>query len=145
VSDTDGQLPEELLSAYTDDECTPEERLAVEARLALDAEWGRILDEVVTARDVVRGLPVREPPDGFIDDLTVLRVQRRPRWRRVVAGTAAAAAVLVGLLLATPSRRDTEVAPPVATLADSHGATLSLQSDPLSGLAPIAATPGIRP
>ena len=60
MTDTrDGQLPEELLSAYADDECTPEERLAVEARLALDAEWRRILDEVVTARDAVRALPAR--------------------------------------------------------------------------------------
>jgi anti-sigma factor RsiW len=147
VSDaTGGPLPEELLSAYADGECTPGERIAVEARLAVDAEWARILDEVVTARAVLRALPVLEPPAGFIDELTAIgrttiRERRRPTWRRVVAGTAAAAAVLVGFVLATPSQRDKEVAPPIATLADSHGATLSLQSDPLSGLAPIAAQP----
>jgi anti-sigma factor RsiW len=145
----DEPLPEEALSAYADDECAPDERFAVEARLQVDAEWAKILADVIAARAAVRALPVREPPEGFIEALSLLPAsrlgRRRSRWPRAIAGLAAAAAVVVGFLLATPSDRDEEVAPPIATLADSHGATLSLQSDPLSGLAPIVATSGSQP
>ena len=65
-----------------------------------------------------------------------------PAGRRTFAGLAAVAAIVAGFVLASPKHDNARVAPPIATLADSHGATVSLQSDPVSGLAPIAATPG---
>jgi anti-sigma factor RsiW len=142
----DDPLPEELLSAYLDGECTDDERRAVEARLEVDPAWRAVLAEVRATRVILRGLPPREPPAGFIDSLTLGRHdQRRSRVPAVIAGLAAVAAILAGFVLASPSHRDTKVAPPIATLADSHAATVSLQSDPVSGLAPVAATPGAQP
>jgi anti-sigma factor RsiW len=148
-------LSEEVLSAYVDGECTDEERVAVEARLASDAEWREILEEVRATRALVRALPRRRPPVGFVEALVDAPEQsdadvagvaaHRGRWPRVVAGLAAAAALAVGFLIASPSGRGDDVAPPIAVLANSHGAAQSLQSDPLSGLAPIAATSGIQP
>jgi len=150
-------LGEEVLSAYVDGECTEEERVAVEARLASDAEWREILEEVRATRALVRALPRRRPPLGFVEGLVApeqieqsdaevaVVAAHRGRWPRVVAGLAAAAAIAVGFLIASPSGRGDNVAPPIAVLANSHGAAQSLQSDPLSGLAPIAATSGIQP
>ena len=151
-------LGEEVLSAYVDGECTDEERVAVEARLVSDAEWREILEEVRATRALVRALPRRRPPVGFVEGLVDAPEQieqsdadvavvaaHRGRWPRVVAGLAAAAAIAVGFLIASPSGRGDNVAPPIAVLANSHGAAQSLQSDPLSGLAPIAATSGIQP
>jgi anti-sigma factor RsiW len=142
-------MPEDLISAYLDGECTEAERAAVAARLETDVEWQLVFAEVSAARDVVRALPGVEPPAGFIESLieapvpTSSRVRaHRSRRSRTIAGFAAAAAIVVGFVLASPKHDNTRVAPPIATLADSHGATVSLQSDPVSGLAPIAATPG---
>jgi anti-sigma factor RsiW len=139
TTERDPFLPEDLLSAYVDAECTAAERAAIETRLATDADWARILDEVVTARDAVRGLPLREPPAGFIDSL-ISRAARSNRRHRVIAGCAAAAAIVMGFALASPTTHHSRVRPPIASLSDSHAATQSLQSDPVSGLAPIVAT-----
>jgi anti-sigma factor RsiW len=143
-------LPEDLLSAYLDGECTADERDAVAARLETDPHWRAIYAEIREARDAVRSLPPRVPPAGFVERLLdapepETATRRRARRPRIVAGVAAAAAVVVGFALASPSGGDGDVAPPIASLADSHGATVSLQSDPVSGLAPIAATSGIEP
>jgi anti-sigma factor RsiW len=142
------QLSEDVLSAYADGECTDAERLAVAARLTTDPQWREILDEIRATRDAVRALPRREPPSGFLDTILEARGQdsraHPMRRSRALAGLAAAAAIAVGFLLASPSGRD-DVAPPIASLADSHGATVSLQSDPLSGIVPIAANSGSEP
>ena len=147
ASSGDGMLPEDLISAYLDGECTEAERVAVAARLESDRDWQAVFAEVRVARDAVRALPPVEPPAGFIESLieaaTPMRTRaHRSRRARTFAGLAAVAAVVVGFMLASPTHDNTRVAPPIATLADSHGATVSLQSDPVSGLAPIAATPG---
>jgi anti-sigma factor RsiW len=157
-------LAEDSISAYLDDECSAAERVAVEARLARDAEWQRVLAEVRDAREAVRALPRREPPSGFVDavcervraaddgagarpdraDGQARRAGRRAP--RIVAGVAAAAAIAIGFLIASPRPSDhSRVTPPIATLANSHAATTSLNSDPLSGLAPVVATPENRP
>ncbi len=146
-SQFDAGLPEDLISAYLDDECSEAERAAVAARLESDDAWQAVFAEVSAARDLVRALPPVEPPAGFIESLISASVPRpvrahRSRRARAFAGLAAVAAIVVGFMLASPKHDNTRVAPPIATLADSHGATVSLQSDPVSGLAPIAATPG---
>jgi anti-sigma factor RsiW len=144
-------LPEELLSAYLDGECTVAETAAVEERLRVDPQWRAVLDEVREARSVLRSLPRREPAAGFVDALlTMLRPAastsaRRPRRARFAAAIAAVAAVVAGFVLATPSHDTDDVTPPVATLADSHGATSSLQDDLVSGLAPVVASTGSPP
>jgi anti-sigma factor RsiW len=130
---SDGRFPEELLSAYLDGECTDAERVEVERRVASDPVWRSILDDVARARAALRGLPEREPPAGF--------------WLRVLTNVAeiaeadrggtAAAAVVAGVALAAPERHQS-VSPNVASLTDSHAATASMQSDPVSNLAPAA-------
>ena len=150
-------LSEEVLSAYVDGECTDDERIAVEARLASDAEWREILEEI---RDDARARPRAAAPRTArgVRRRTRRRARGRggrrvrgertaasPRRPHVIAGIAAAAAIAVGFMIASPAGRSSDVAPPIATLANSHGATMSLQSDPLSGLAPIAANSGIEP
>jgi anti-sigma factor RsiW len=133
------ELPEELLSAYLDDECDADERAAVEARLTTDAEWRTILDEITETRAVVRALPQREPPAGFFEKLDPRPWSKTARW---ISGVAAVAAVAAGFMLAAPSSSHDDVTPPIAALADSHGATQSLATDPISALAPLAvATP----
>ena len=146
-SQFDSGLPEDLISAYLDGECTETERAAVAARLESDTEWQAVFAEVSAARDALRALPPVEPPAGFIEFLIDADAPKRARAHRsrrarTFAGLAAVAAIVAGFVLASPKHDNTRVAPPIATLADSHGATVSLQSDPVSGLAPIAATPG---
>jgi anti-sigma factor RsiW len=135
-------LPEDLLSAYADGECTAEERVAIDARLSRDAEWRAILDEIREMRAAVRALPIREPPAGFLDALTARRT-RRPAG--LVAAVAAAAAVAMAYLIASPSDSDNAVTPAIATLAESHGAAESLHSDPVSSLAPMAVSVNLEP
>jgi negative regulator of sigma E activity len=159
MTDTNGpRLPEDALSAYVDGELSPAEHAAVEARLARDELWRHIFDDVVIARDTLRGLPEREPPAGFwlrvltnvaeiaehdqltgapsaaVVPLTRSLPRRIPRWG-AIAG--AAAAVVVGVAIASPQHH-TRVTPNVATFVDSHAATQSLQSNPLDNLAPAA-------
>lgn len=153
----DGRFPEELLSAYLDGECTDAERAEVERRVASDQVWRTILDDVARARAALRGLPEREPPAGFwLRVLTnvaeiaeadrggtaaaaVVPIARpvRRRASRWGAVAAAAVAVVAGVALAAPERHQS-VSPNVASLTDSHAATASMQSDPVSNLAPAA-------
>jgi anti-sigma factor RsiW len=132
-------LSEELLSAYLDGECRPDERAVVAARLERDADWRRIFDDVAAARSAVRSLPWAEAPPGFLEAMT--HPPPRPGWSRparYAAIVAAAAAIGVGFAIAAPSDPDTRVTPEIATLADSHGAAAALESDPISTLAPLA-------
>jgi hypothetical protein len=66
----------EMLSGYLDDELDAHDRAAVEAQLAISAEWRSELEAVSAARLALRSLPVRDAPDGF--------------WASVVAGVEAA-------------------------------------------------------
>lgn len=136
--------PEELLSAYLDDEVTPDERAAVEARLAESAEWRAVLDEVRETRVLLRGLPLREAPTGFWDSVlqpdiappVSIDPARRRRGKRAIAwlaGAAAAAAIVAVLLVPSQSR----VKPAVATLVSRHAARSSMTEEPLSQLAPV--------
>jgi anti-sigma factor RsiW len=161
----DARLPEELLSAYLDGEVTDTERAAVEGRLARDDTWQHILVEVVTARDAVRALPEREAPSGFwlrvltnvaevaekdragisatADVVPIAPPARRraPRWGAIGA---AVVAVVAGVAFALPSG-DHEVAPSLPTLSNQHAASASMQSDPVSNLAPAAVPVGFQP
>jgi anti-sigma factor RsiW len=59
-------MPDEaVLSAYVDGECTDLERSWVEEQLAASVEMRAVLDEVRSARDAVRSLPLRDAPPEF--------------------------------------------------------------------------------
>ena len=146
------------LSAYLDDELTPNERADVERRLAESPALRDELDEVRGARDAMRGLPSREAPAGFWDnvitgvrdaDVEAGEVEeqvnaapvvdldaRRRRWTRigVFAGAAAAAAAVIAVVL-LPGR--TSVRPNVTAVATQHAASSSAIGDRISSLAPV--------
>ena len=136
---------EDLLSAYLDGELDADDRALVEGRLEASAEWREVLEELRETRELLRGLPVREAPPGFIDGLLEsgdpapvrLDAKRRRRTRIAawVAGAAAAAAIVAVVLV--PSQ--TRVKPAVATLVNSHAARSSVSEEPVSELAPVAA------
>src|SRR5262245_33327533 len=56
------ELDDELLSAYLDDELTPDERAAVDARLASDPEAQQLLHQLRSVSQSVQALP--EVPVG---------------------------------------------------------------------------------
>ncbi|GIU85532.1 MAG: hypothetical protein KatS3mg009_0047 [Acidimicrobiia bacterium] len=152
---TGGPLPDDLLSAYLDGECTPAERAAVEARLAADARWREELEAVRSARDALRRLPFREPPAGFLADLTrgtpgaaaprprrAARVapSRPPAARTALAAVAAVAATIVAVVAAAPDGPgpEGEVRPAIAHLSRTHAATAGLEVEPAHLVAPAA-------
>lgn len=143
------QPPEDLLSAYLDDEVTPEERGLVEQRLQESAEWRDVLDEVRGTRSLLQGMPVREAPTGFWDSVlqpdiappVPIESARHRRGKRVVgwlAGAAAAAAVVAVLVI--PG--EAQVKPSVATLVSRHAVRSSVSEEPVSQLAPV--TPPVK-
>jgi anti-sigma factor RsiW len=66
---------DELLSAYLDDELTPEERARVEARLAADPAARQLLDELRSVSQAVRSLPQESLPADLSE--SVLRRAER--------------------------------------------------------------------
>lgn len=101
----------ELLSAYMDGALAPDERTALEARLAAETELREELEALQSTVALIRALPVREAPRNFT--LTRGMVQaRRPAPRRFMLTStaisfvsAAAAVFLIGfslLLLSGP-------------------------------------------
>jgi anti-sigma factor RsiW len=138
--------PEDLLSAYLDDEVTPDERATVDAHLETSAEWREILTELRESRALLRGLPTREAPTGFWDGVlqpdiappvSIDRERRRRRGAKVVgwlAGAAAAAAIAAVVLVPGEAR----VKPAVGTLVSTHAARSSQSDDPTTQLAPVA-------
>ena len=158
MSPADGD--DAVFSAYLDDELTPVERAALEARLAADADARAELDDVAEVRTLVRSLPAPALPEHFVDDLVAAgaadaaaligdaaepapvldleaaRTQRRGRARfAAIAGTAAAAVALV-VAVAMPAQ--TSASPALATDVRVHQAGAAASGDPVSGLAPLA-------
>jgi anti-sigma factor RsiW len=149
------ELSPDLISAYLDDECTPEERAAVEARLVTDPAWAAELDEVRAARDAVRGLPLVAVPPGCWesvaaaiaaaddqagDESATVVPMRRHRVRTALYATAATAAASVAAVVALvfitePPESDQPVRPAVALLANTHGARVTAMDEPLTRVA----------
>ena len=136
--------PEDLLSAYLDDEATDEERARVERRLAESPEWRAVLEEIQETSGLLHALPVREAPTGFWDSLLQpdiappvrLDDARKRRGKRAItwlAGVAAAAAIVAVVMVPGQSR----VKPSVATLVSRHAVRSSVSEEPVSQLAPV--------
>jgi anti-sigma factor RsiW len=151
------------LSAYLDDELDPSERAAVEQQLVESPGLRAELDEVRAARDAMRGLPTRDAPAGFWDEVIAgvrdadieaiddphepaavvdLDARRRRLMRAgVFAGAAAAAAAIIAVVL-VPGR--TSVRPNVTAVATQHAASSSDVGDSISSLAPVGPLVGRR-
>jgi anti-sigma factor RsiW len=144
------EMNDDMLSAYLDGECTADERAAIEARLASDPEWQAELAEITAAREAVRALPMREVPAGFFEGMTIEADDGAPRrqhtWaRRTLSIVAVAAAIRFAFRIATPSHSGPQVTPAIATMSDAHGATASLENDPVVGIAPVAVPVSLGP
>jgi anti-sigma factor RsiW len=124
---------DDALSAYLDDELAPAARREAEAHLAGCADCRAELDEVASARQAIRILPVHAAPPALRDWETRPVAPAVPR-RRAMWALAAAVAAAIALLLP----RDPGVAPSLPSLADTHAARASITGDPLTQLAPIA-------
>jgi anti-sigma factor RsiW len=149
-------VPDELLSAYLDDEVTAMERSAVEDALARSPERRARLAELAETRDAVRRLADPDVPAGFLAGLehavtaeprspaiTAARPERARAHRGLtwLAGGVAAAALVAALVIPATDRVD----PAVPSRIDTHAARASVSDDPVSELAPIAvATGGLR-
>jgi len=158
----------DLLSAYLDGELEDASRAEVDARLTASPEWRAELDEVRSARTMLRAVARRDPPDGFWDavlagvdadaaspaddpaaDVPVVgigehraeRERRRGPGRWVATAFAAAAAVALAVLIVP--QRDT-VTPDVAAVVVAHGAQASDQGDPVSTITPVGPLAGVR-
>jgi anti-sigma factor RsiW len=167
----DFDMVPDMLSGYLDDELTPAERAAVEARLEESAEWRSELDDVRVARDAVRGLPAREAPDGFWarvnsvveaadagdavaedhdDDEVAAPVpitaapgaKTRRRVNRFVAAVGVAAAAVIVAVAVLPGR--STVKPNIAAVATQHGASSVGTGEPISALTPVGPMAGFR-
>jgi anti-sigma factor RsiW len=57
MSDSDDQFDDELLSAYVDDELTPQERARVESRLRSDPHAARMVEELRSLSSAIKSLP----------------------------------------------------------------------------------------
>jgi anti-sigma factor RsiW len=148
--DHGGDLTEDVLSAYLDDELDTTERAEVERRLATSSEWRAILDEVRATREALRALPqVDGSPEFWArvlagDKVVDLARERRrrsvPRWAVAAAGAAAAAVIVVGVV-AVPQEQ--KVRPAVASFADEHAARSSVDNDVISSLASVGVPTGL--
>ena len=143
------EVPDELLSAYLDDEVTEAERARVDEALEGSADARARLGELASTRDAVRGLVDPELPAGFLAHLELAvtaepaspvitaapaergRSHRRLTW---LAGGVAAAALVAALVIPATNRAD----PAVRSRIDTHVARASVSDDPVSELAPIA-------
>ncbi len=88
--------PEELLSAYLDDELDPAERAEVEAYLSRSADGRARLDGLAEIRSALHALPSLDPPRPLVAPAAPTTGRNR---RVVVPMLVAAAVVLLGGLL----------------------------------------------
>ena len=130
--------PEELLSAFLDDELTPDERTLVATHLDECADCRSELAMVEVARSAVRSLPLLEPPPGLIPGIGVPRrsFSLRRAWVWATSGAVAVAlAVVVAVAPGAPAP-----AFDLDTVADQHTARVVVEP----GFATVRAPVGDR-
>ena len=89
----------ETLSAYLDGQLAPSDLARMEFRLQSDVALRAILDDLRTARDLLRKLPTRRAPRNFT--LTRKMVSLKPPMPRAYSGFRFATALATTLLLLT--------------------------------------------
>jgi anti-sigma factor RsiW len=130
----DGHLGD-FLSALLDGEIAASEESVVRSHLHRCTRCQEELDEVASARRLVRSLPEVRPPLGYEQ-----RLLRSGRYRRAgVAALAATAAASIAFLgVASPREEPVAVAPQVPRLVDAHVSSASVSGDLVGNLAPAA-------
>jgi Putative zinc-finger len=142
--------PHERLSAFLDNELSPQERAQIEQHLRTCAECAQELSELALVDRLGRELDV-DVPEGYLEGLPARLRPRlraaRPARRRLIPmwALAAAALVLIGLWVPiTWQRRGSELSAP---LPDSRAAAplREQQAEPASVPAPTGAPPLVPP
>ena len=86
----------DLISSYLDAQLDPSERMLVDAHLADCAQCRGELADVSSSRNLLRELPVLEPPaDALHPPARVVRL--RPYRRRLLVAAAAMSTLVVGV------------------------------------------------
>ena len=109
-------IDDERLSAYLDDELSPQERADIEKLTASNADYRNALEELMSVRGAMRGLPESKLPDTFTDRVmadvsstagTITHDPRNKRseklsethpYRKIAWAVAALAAVILAML-----------------------------------------------
>lgn len=136
---------ESMLSAYLDDQLSPEQRRAVEAALKSDPAVAESLRSLAVVRDLIAELSRPTGPDLFpeimerLEGRNLERRSGRPATRRLqlaalasggVAASIACLALLGGRLQPSPRPAPSFTAPSESILADS-GPTTDAPSEPI--------------
>lgn len=145
----------ERLSAYIDNQLSPAEKSALDARLSREPELRATLLELRRQVRALRDLPRLKPPRSFTLTPAQAQALRRPApglpsffpaLRLATSLSAVAFAILTGLSVMSPAARPLALAPAAApeaarqTAADAGGAALA-ETD----MAPLAApAPGVE-
>lgn len=132
-SPTGGGHLGDLLSALVDGELSPAQERAARSHLESCPGCRRELEEVTSARHLVRSLPDVAVPFGF-----ERRLLRAGRYRRAGLAALAATAAASIALLGVASPREEPVSPQVPRLVDAHVSTASVNGDLVGNLAPAA-------
>ena len=137
-------MSDDRVSAYLDGAMEPTELAAFERALADEPELADELESTRQVRALLRDLPWRSAPAGFIDDLVAMgsvdaaRRKRSPhRIRRWAPAAAAVAAVSLAVLVADESEPG-PVRPAIDEAGDGHVTNAGLADDPILLLAPAA-------
>ena len=114
----------DLLSAFLDDELVPTERAAAESHLAECVDCRGELSVAEESRQLVRSLPMLEPPPEVFQLPAEVVPLRRPRLRRMVAAVAATATLIVGVGFGVSAERAVPL--PLDAAVEQHVARASV-------------------
>ncbi|MEE8492040.1 MAG: zf-HC2 domain-containing protein [Acidimicrobiia bacterium] len=119
--------PTDLLSAFLDEELSPNEVSELTTHLADCRECQRELDSLAAVRLQIRALPVLEPAPAVIEVAREV-IPLAPRWRRTLVGAMAAAAVVVVVGVGVGSNGRAAVPLQLEQAFDQHVARASVDS-----------------
>ena len=134
VDSMTGHHPDDLLSAFLDDELEPEETAEIEGHLVACSVCRRDLAEVELVRTTLRRMPTLQAPTDLVPRL-VARRRRSSRRGALVGMAAAVVAVVAGVGMADPGRGDVARPPQFPADPAEHPYTIwrgdkAQQSDP---------------
>ncbi len=119
--------PTDLLSAFLDEELSPNEVSELATHLADCRECQRELDSLAAVRLQIRALPVLEPAPA-VTEVTREVIPLASRWRRTLVGAMAAAAVVVVVGVGVGSNGRAVVPLQLEQAFDQHVARASIDS-----------------
>lgn len=114
--------PDDLLSAFLDDELEEAESLRVARHLASCRDCGAELDGLRSMRAALRDLPDVPPPPHLLAEVPDVAAadEGTHRLRLAIGGGVTAVGVVLGVAFAMGTTEDGEVVPPVDVVVVDH-------------------------